>query len=180
MKNSGDFDKSEDLRLFQDIISEIKNNQSLKKESSDSVDNDRRTSKSKNQLVTKEARENKVEDYVKSEISLEDINKDIRIAILENNENFKKEINEHLNKFRTELEGKINSAKQETKEEIKTLKSDAIKVAGLIITVLCTVLGLVAWLIVPDINNIKSIPVHKEKIEQLEKNFDKLFASKKC
>ena len=46
MKNSGDFDKSEDLRLFQDIISEIKNNQSLKKESSDSVDNDRRTSKS--------------------------------------------------------------------------------------------------------------------------------------
>ena len=46
MKNSGDFDKSEDLRLLQDIRSEIKNNQSLKKESSDNVDNDRRTSKS--------------------------------------------------------------------------------------------------------------------------------------
>ena len=98
--------------------------------------------------------------------------KDLHIKIIEDK-------NEHLNKFRTELEGKINSAKQEAKEEIKTLKSDAIKVAGLICTVLIAVLGLVAWLIVPDINNIKSIPVHKEKIEQLEKNFDKLITSKK-
>jgi hypothetical protein len=78
--------------------------------------------------------------------------KDLHIKIIEDK-------NEDLNKFRTELEVKINSAKQEAKEEIKTLKSDAIKVVWLICGVLCAVLGLLAYLIAPDINNIKSIPV---------------------
>lgn len=99
MKNSENLDKSKILNLLQKNIGNeiLKNNESLKKERSRDDNYEDIKTESRKHLEKRITKEVEVESTIASLID-----KDIRIAIHENND-----------KFRTEIEDKIKSVKQE-------------------------------------------------------------------
>jgi len=91
----------------------------------------------------------------------------INSAIVEN------QILKYNDKIRTQIEDKI-----------KSVKHDVFKWVGIISIVIAisfaTVTAVLTYLVKSYTEEIKLIPVHENKIEQLEKKFDKFCTNKKC
>lgn len=169
MKNSENLDKSKILNLLQKNIGNeiLKNNESLKKERSRDDNYEDIKTESRKHLEKRITKEVEVESTIASLID-----KDIRIAIHENND-----------KFRTEIEDKIKSVKQEIRDDKILFLNTTKWVIGIISGIIISVISLFYYLYMPD---IKLIPVHedriknlKEDINNLEKNFEKFFKNKK-